>query len=76
MAATTFTTVPAAREKASGGNWLVRFFTSVAKGQEMRAQRLVSDHFRMMDTATLQSYGFTAQDIERLRRGETVPFPE
>lgn len=73
MAATTFTTVPAT--KGTGGNWLTRFLTSVAKGQEMRAQRMVSDHFRMMDTATLQSYGFTAKDIDRLRRGEIVPFP-
>lgn len=73
--ATAYTSVPAASTKPSGESWFKRFLRNIERGQELRAQRLVSDHFRMMDTRTLQSYGFTAKDIERLRRGEVVPFP-
>ena len=74
--ASTYSVLTDAKGSSAGGGWFKRFLTNIAKGQELRAQRLVCDHFRLMDTRTLQSYGFTAKDIERLRRGEIVQFPE
>jgi hypothetical protein len=69
MTATTYTNIPGARQGASFGGWLGRFFWRMIEAQEKAAQVRVARHFQGLDDEYLTRIGYSRTDIARIRRG-------
>ncbi len=75
MAATTFTHLPGKKPGAGIGGWLVRALERITEAQAMRARGLIQHQLRAYDDETLQEFGYSTEQIVKLRAGKTVDLP-
>lgn len=74
MTATTYTHFDGAKSGksvngASIGDWFSRVFWRIAEAQEKAARERVARHFRGLNDDYLEKLGYSASDINRIRRG-------
>lgn len=72
MTATSITHIPGENTGVSFGGWLVRFFERVTEAQEARGRVKVQAILRDYSDTVLKDIGYTASDIRKLRKGESV----
>lgn len=75
MSATTYTNVPRARQASEAGGWFSNLLERMVEAQAARVRKEVYTQLRGFNDETLRDLGFTAADIEQLRRGKFVNFP-
>ena len=74
--ATLTTPLPHAGRPADTGGWGRRAWERLVAARSAQARRVIAAHLRTLDPATLASYGFSADEIRKLRGGVIVTAPD
>ena len=67
--------LPHAGRPTEAGGWAQRVWERLVAARSAQARRVIAAHLRTLDAATLASYGFSADEVRKLRRGEIVTVP-
>lgn len=67
--------LPRADRPSKAGGWGQRVWERLVAARSAQARRVIAAHLRTLNAATLASYGFSPDEVRKLRGGEIVTYP-